>query len=444
LKPIRPLHGDNSIPLHPKECSTPRIQYVIEYPYEMDHHEEEDRLDFVGLDIGQELVDAFRKLVSQKQWRLICFKNCTGRVNELLLESLERDKCQELWLTAAPEEVQGEEPEASSLTSIMRSLRDAMVRTQSLRCLYVSSILDLEQASLLSEGLRECSSLQVLDLTALQVVDSGAQMVAFGVQGNTSLESLRISDEDGKNTLLEESILRCLPNRSEPIKTVVITGPCSNSLFQALQEASPMIDRLTLLPGDMQQPLRFHELVDQRSRIRHLQLSRNQIRDDAAAAIFESLQNNQVLESLDLSYNQISDKGLRLLADALPNMKLKELRMEGNPFEGKNGSGLQLLEAVKNNTCIERLQMNLYECSTDVAHLVRLNIGGRKVLRDPTFKVSLLPFVFERINRQTFDLTSGSERLTAQADSIFHLLCHGPIFKEPEKQNRFRVQRKLE
>ena len=396
--------------------------------------QDEDRLDFVGLEIGQEVADAFRKLISERQWRLVCFKNCKGRVSDLVLDVLEHDSCQELWLTAASEDLH--EDVSSSLTSSMRCTREGMGKTQCLRSFRLSSVLDLGQASLLAEGLRDCSSLIELDLTGLQVIDRhAAEMVAFGVQENSSLKSIHMADDSNRVAYLEESIIRCLNRRSLPMSHVTITGPCSNSLFQALAEATQSIKKLTLIPDGPQRPHRFNLLLRSPSRIDHLELSRNSIDDSIFASILEELIENETLRFLDLSFNKISEDGLLLLANALPKLKLKQLKLQENHYKGEGRTGTQFLEAVRHNTDIELLMLdNIAVGCAEIAHIVRLNIGGRRILHDPKFKISLLPAVIARASRMTFALMEGPERLTAQADTIFHLLRHGPINKEPQTE----------
>jgi Ran GTPase-activating protein (RanGAP) involved in mRNA processing and transport len=88
--------------------------------------------------------------------------------------------------------------------------------------------------------------------------------------------------------------------------------------------------------------------------IKEIDLSSNGITDIGAEYLSNMLRKNRKLKALVLNKNDITDNGLILLANALvdDNKKLKELKIEANPFITRTGV-IHILNLLKNNQILE-------------------------------------------------------------------------------------------
>jgi Ran GTPase-activating protein (RanGAP) involved in mRNA processing and transport len=88
--------------------------------------------------------------------------------------------------------------------------------------------------------------------------------------------------------------------------------------------------------------------------IKELDLSSNGITDKGAEYLSNMLRKNRKLKSLILNKNDISNDGLIFLANALihDNQKLKQLKLESNPFITRTGV-INVLNLLRNNPTLE-------------------------------------------------------------------------------------------
>jgi len=96
--------------------------------------------------------------------------------------------------------------------------------------------------------------------------------------------------------------------------------------------------------------------------LKEIDLSSNGITDQGAEYIANMLRKNRKLKALILNKNEITDNGLILLAHALvnDNKKLKQLKLESNPFITRTGV-IDILNLLKNNQTLEDVYVK--DCS---------------------------------------------------------------------------------
>ena len=101
--------------------------------------------------------------------------------------------------------------------------------------------------------------------------------------------------------------------------------------------------------------------VNAASTLRKLDISRNSISDDGAAAFGECLKTNNTLLKLDLSFNQITVKSMTIFADAIQENKgLCTLKLEG--LISDEDGVMAILHAMYKNETIMKLYLPCNDC----------------------------------------------------------------------------------
>lgn len=96
--------------------------------------------------------------------------------------------------------------------------------------------------------------------------------------------------------------------------------------------------------------------------IKELDLSSNEITDKGAEYLGNMLRKNRKLKSLVLNKNYITDNGFMFLANALvhDNQKLKQLKLESNPFITRIGV-INVLNLLRDNQILDDIYVK--DCS---------------------------------------------------------------------------------
>ncbi|CAF1257269.1 unnamed protein product [Rotaria sordida] len=147
----------------------------------------------------------------------------------------------------------------------------------------------------LTEGLLKNRTLTHLNLTSNKIFDVQRRMIVDVMHNNNTLLSLDLSHNDLDDTSvvrLGEMLRINKKLRYLRIKSCVIEDSRMYSLARTLQ------DQLTLT---------------------HLDLSKNKIGDDGATMIADILSKNNTLIYLNISENRITDQGVQAIANALEN-----------------------------------------------------------------------------------------------------------------------------
>ncbi|XP_062892821.1 NACHT, LRR and PYD domains-containing protein 3-like [Mobula hypostoma] len=189
---------------------------------------------------------------------------------------------------------------------------------------------------LVSAALRDPESkLQKLDLTRVELTDSGAEDLAFALSTNRSLRELDLS----KNTLGDSGVKFLSEALRDPECKLQSLGLICNNLTAActadlasIVSANPSLVELKLginELGDVGVKLLTATLKKRDCKLQRLQLDENGLTGSCVKDLASALGAGSSLTGLDLSYNQLGDLGVKQLSKALksPDCKLEKLRL---------------------------------------------------------------------------------------------------------------------
>lgn len=390
-------------------------------------------LSLAYLDLDDVLNRGILQLVRSRVWKQLSIFGCWGHVDQLLKGMFELDRVERLtFKTLRPD----------NRVSAFIELAAGLQKTKTLTLLDIGSgHISRLGALALAQGLRHCTSIQTLTIDMLRMTGhdgiDGAKALASAIASNPTIQTLHVfctSDTD----LIQKSVLEQLPNRPCPLEELHlgrICTPWAISKVVALLECNKLhrLDVSCIRNNEFPScrnvdvmPI-IHTLSTNTS-LQVLDLSVNQITDEEVLSLLEILvQANSTLKALDLSYNRISDEGLFAISSTMPRLSLKRLAIKGNMF-GPQGTS-QLLEAMSIESNIEQLDMDHHlPVSAEIAWIARLNKGGRRVLLDPAFPLSLWPLILERINCLEFGGTY--QPYIGRAEIEFYFVRYGPFLFE--------------
>jgi hypothetical protein len=435
-------------------------------------------------EIGLELCTALLRLLrgnrssdnnnnhNHKHWKTIRLFFCTGRVDVILTAILTLDNCEclEIGDFVADEPVMddimmgdGDDDSYNSHEALYFALAMGLPSTRTLKTLRIHGGVSRQASVLFANGIRSCTSLETVELVdLLPVNEEASNEMTQGILNNTSLQHIIL--KYSFPTLLQASILYAWEemeeHRSISLDLFFRKGACPPIIMQACARLllANRVRKLVLervrvdrdypvaqgnhfynnnnndtMESDngLNIPLLAHALESNTS-LKELNIANNCIRDVELGYLIRALRKNKALEQVDLSLNDISDAGKRCLAEALPSLHLKRLLVQENLVEeDDDDSGTkELLSAMRRNFNLEILGVDpVFDGFEEVRLLGRLNRGGRRVLLDRNFPLSLWPKVLERTNRLTFkeegeDEEHAYDNLSGRAEIIYFLL-HG-------------------
>lgn len=186
--------------------------------------------------------------------------------------------------------------------------------------------LNLTQSRLLGTALKTNNTLDALDLSHNHFGDTGAKSVLEGVNENLNLKKLNLSCNE-------------------------ITDQSSAKIKEML-ERNKTLKRLYLYNnqlGDVGASL-IGQALEKNTTLRILSIPKNAISN---GDLFKSLKSNTTLEWLNLSFNQLGDDALPMIKQLLKtNKTLTRLDLSNNKFSNPTMLG-HLLDQIKSNPDLE-------------------------------------------------------------------------------------------
>jgi hypothetical protein len=438
----------------------------------------------MGLAIHKDLFDELLDLMStRKPWKHVSLSSCSGQVPMLLKAILELDCTERLAFgTHYPESratdflalTQGLPntrllssldlglgvltpagaftlaASISKCTSILRELNLGMLRIEietnddNTRSLSTPSRRAFAQAML---GTAEPDDIPLPAAAAIQI---SACALAKAIVHNSNITKLKLlCHNNPEKSSLQLNVLEELPARPSPLDELKLGWFPPSAIQRTLKiiQSNKLrgLDVSCVRSQDMKRRqaddateitidvVSIVKILDTNTSLKRLNISVNNISDDELLEILTKLRHNSTLEELDLSYNKITDQGACRIAEALPQLPgLKRWRLKGNDIG--NVGCQSLLANMKGNMQIERLELEptLKGCC-EIALVTQWNRGGRRILKDDHFLLSLWPLVLGRINRIMCVLSDGALPVDGRPEEVlYYFLRQGPVlFQQP-------------
>jgi Ran GTPase-activating protein (RanGAP) involved in mRNA processing and transport len=281
--------------------------------------------------------------------------------------------------------------------------------------------------------LSNVKSLQILNLNGCQM-ERNERMVH---------ELAKYLGESSRHQSLRQVSLKCCQLSDQSMHKVVVAmrdlghmeklelvgNSCCHEGLNALGLLleSPCAQQLSILDvsyqlGDLRDLKFFSRALQTNGTLKVLRMAGNSMGNDNVQLIAKSLAKNVALHDLDLSANSVGDSGLQALIEAMEqNQVLKTLSLKYNVFADlscveyvlrQHNFSLQTL----NHSCKPQSEnLRRGENGTTISYYLRLNQGGRILLKKDDAPLGLWPIVLEK----NFP--------TKNFDAIFFMLRHSSM-----------------
>lgn len=332
---------------------------------------------------------------------------------------------------------------AGNLTSgCIETLSAALETNTSLVELALLVKLNQASADTLIRGVVQSQSLRTLKFIKSTLEPSSIGPLAQFFRGDHKLEGIHfdrcvVADND------IATLVKALENH-EWLKDFYIGADLSNlSLQSALcnilsQDRLCQLSLRSSLPRSQNFSMNTSWIVpvlQTNNSLKVLDLSENCLNDTGLECLLEALCNNSSLEEVRIHENHITNTGAKILGDRLPEMKgIKRIFLHRNRFDEVGAQAI--LAGIQQNVDIEEMtiptmgrNMKMSKYQRLISYETCLNSGGKRVLQNRGFPLSLWPLVLERSGKHLWTPYSEFQMQSLekwkemqQADVIFHLI----------------------
>jgi hypothetical protein len=266
-------------------------------------------------------------------------------------------------------------------------------------------------AAILSQGLRNNTSLKCLGLSECNLMDEQIALIVQSLHGNPSLRELDISFNKCRSSGMT-ALARLLESSSTSIVKLCMS-------FLAFGEAKQI---------ELEE---FCTALASNQTLKELELGANSLRDGDMPYLIEALCSCK-LKSLDLSQNRFTS--LSPIAVRLGELKyLRQLSIDDNRLEIDSldalvdslSSSNVVLENVEMDNVLERSGMK----GRMLYYYLDLNWGGRRLLSQDgeNAPLSLWPLILERANDMNKESADRLTRAPVSGDIIYFFLRSFPV-----------------
>ncbi|CAG8533896.1 13543_t:CDS:2, partial [Gigaspora rosea] len=215
----------------------------------------------------------------------------------------------------------------------------------------------------LAEAIRKNKTLKKLDLSSNYIRLEAGRNIARALTSNKFITELNFSDNDIVHEL------------SEFLMTILLNNNITGISLRSTKISSEMVTNLA------------QELKSNKIKLRYLNLSRNEISNDAMGILVEALEDNKTLKNLDLSditgAGQVGQEWTRSLEK---NKTLKTLNLSNCNIRNNVVNALE--KALRTNNTLSDLDLSCNSCSMSNLlkaleknrSLTKLNISNRDFL----------------------------------------------------------------
>jgi len=188
--------------------------------------------------------------------------------------------------------------------------------------------------AVIAEGLSQSDALKALWIQKNKLGDEGMKSLAEGIRGNSSLKVFRLNQND----IGDEGLM---------------------ALARAIREKKFALSKLFLQDNVISRIDEFCDAILYDQDLLFVNLSRNQLTDNAAFAVGEMLKVNQTLTELFLNGNNISDDGAIVIGEGLKeNHSLVILGLSRNNIAHTGAEMLFFVLAAEMNTSLKELDFS--------------------------------------------------------------------------------------
>lgn len=323
--------------------------------------------------------------------------------------------------------------------SFIFDLGDGISRSRRLKKLSLFPFeLTANDATILAEGLEKNRTLEECNLGGFPLEIQSITAIARSLSLNKNFRVLRLdgcSLGDHHVVLLVSYLVNC--NFLEEL-SLERNAFCSDGIhaIRTLLELNK-VERLRLsyqrIPRGARVDLSHLAIaLPRNTSLKILELRSNNINDYDLEILALALRKNSTLQCLNVSRNDITDLGVSNFAQYVHEMTgLRKLFLGGNPFG--NFGAQQLLSAVKCNSELEdvRIPVNTHvmkQLQEHICFYLRINMGGRRLLRATNVPLSVWPVMLGRAIRM-YRRLNGDRSSWEEGNFIFNVL-KGPILLE--------------
>mmetsp|Transcript_26973 Transcript_26973/g.47607 ORF Transcript_26973/g.47607 Transcript_26973/m.47607 type:complete len:454 (-) Transcript_26973:506-1867(-) len=429
---LSPRWGDGHYPRLSRVLSDPEIVSIRLF-----------QIDFSRLD--QSFVTLLGTVLKSRIWERVYMACCKGVMPCSCVKGILQTRQLEIY---------------GSTLNFMPALGKALARNATpIECIRLRTRLQEEHTMPLAEGLKSSTRLKKLYLTCIFSDEGSAHLLSSGLAENQHLELLSLYGCELQNEQSMESMLNVLQNHPSLVTLELRDNNTSGAgALASLVRHTRALENLDLyLPPNTSQEAQLTRLnmeslsiaLCENKSLKSLALANNALQTQDILWLSIALRRNKILQRLNLQGNLITDEGVQALANALPEMSLKELCLWNNPFTARGAQAL--LEGLRHqNTILQSITtFSRYPCTADIQYFTHLNRAGRHLLREEDHyqdlaldesmstadyfynnyagnrgnkgrvPLALWPFVLGRVNEQRW-----SKRETASV--LYTLLKEGP------------------
>jgi hypothetical protein len=417
--------------LHPMDTPPDQVSRELAKGFKLNKSLESVCIDIMGIDTSC-LIEAFEEprclrnlnvqFVSSAEVLTGLFYSTQAKLDSLTF-TLDADDTMPLDLIGAIENHESivsldlgdcvDDSSAARLATLLRKDSKLALKELNLGACMLSDIGVTAIASALSQN----SILKKLVLRVNYFEDPGARALGDALSENSCLLELDLSENN-----FTDAFMQVLANALRKNSTLQVL----NILSEDDDERDRITDNGIRLIADA---------LEENSTLRDLDVSGNSISHVGAAALARALLMNSGLYRLTMCGNPINFEGIVSIASALGSNNNNNSTLRAIVLSNPNIPGdeeMQKLESeiVKENfqlECLELCDGNYSYPREEFLHTLDCNRGGRKILHDRNFPLTLWPFVLERA--QTLLYYHGNtcaESEKPQLSVLFSLLRDGP------------------
>ena len=241
-------------------------------------------------------------------------------------------------------------------------------------------------------GMKNISSLITINVSHNEIIDEAADELANILLHNTSLQEIDLS----YNSLSKLDSLRILRGMKN-ISTLITINVSHNEIIDEAADklAYVLLNNASLQEIDLSynslsklDSLRIFKGMKNTSSLIAINVSHNEIIDEAADELAFVLLNNSLLQELDLSYNSLSDS-LRILKGLKNISSLVTLNVSHNEIIEEAAD--ELANVLLNNTSLQELNLSynslskldslrILKAMKNISSLVKINISHSKII----------------------------------------------------------------